>query len=191
MKLPGLTEAPEAAWGDERLIEACLEGDARAWEALLHKYRRLIYAVPFRYGATADDAADIFQLVCLDLYQELPRLRKTASLRSWLMTVTARQSLKWKQARARHAGTEADLALEADPAALQWMAATERAQVVAEGLERVPERCRKLIERLFFDDPPAAYEELARELGLATGSIGFNRGRCLEKLRKALEDLGL
>jgi DNA-directed RNA polymerase specialized sigma24 family protein len=58
-------------------------------------------------------------------------------------------------------------------------------------LTRLNSRRRTLIERLFFDDPPQPYEELARDLGLATGSIGFNRGRCLEKLRKALEELGL
>lgn len=43
---------------------------------------------------------------------------------------------------------------------------------------------------LFFDDPPRAYDEVARTLSLAKGSIGFIRGRCMDKLRSALEEAG-
>lgn len=185
---------PSAAWEDEKLVRACVAGDGEAWEALLQKYKRLIYAIPFRYGASDGDAADIFQLVCLDLYQELPRLRKIDSLRSWLMTVAARHSLKWKRRRAKQSGEDVDLSLHADPesgAHAEALAALERTQMVGEAIERLSPRCATLIRRLFLDDPPMPYDELAKELGLATGSIGFNRGRCLEKLRKTLEEMGL
>jgi len=43
---------------------------------------------------------------------------------------------------------------------------------------------------LFFETPPRPYEEIAKELGIATGSIGFIRGRCLEKLKQQLENKG-
>jgi RNA polymerase sigma factor (sigma-70 family) len=189
-----MSGAPLSTWNDEALVQACLAGEEAAWEALIHKYKRLIYSIPFRYGATPDDAADIFQAVCVELYQELPKLRKVESLRSWLMTVAARQSLRWKNRRARTQGEELSGHEESDPlapAGPEWSAALERTQIVGEALARLSERCQTLIRRLFYDDPPQPYEELARELGLATGSIGFNRGRCLDKLRKALVELGL
>ena len=191
--IPFASESPHAGWTDDQLVQACLAGNQAAWEGLILKYQRLIYSIPFRYGASADDAGDIFQAVCIDLHAELPKLRKIGSLRSWLITVTARQSLKWKRGRSRFDPGELDLSGEADPLALagpEWVAQTERSQVVSEALARIPERCRTLIERLFFEDPPRPYEEVARELGLATGSMGFTRGRCLDKLRKALEELG-
>jgi hypothetical protein len=43
---------------------------------------------------------------------------------------------------------------------------------------------------LFFEQPPLPYTEVARRLGLATGSIGFIRGRCLDRLRKLLVESG-
>ena len=43
---------------------------------------------------------------------------------------------------------------------------------------------------LFFETPARPYDEIAKELGLATGSIGFIRGRCLAQLRKQLEKKG-
>ena len=51
----------------------------------------------------------------------------------------------------------------------------------------MPERCERLIRMLFFESPQRPYDEVARELGLATGSVGFIRGRCLAQLRKQLE----
>ena len=186
-------EPPTVTWADEDLVHACLAGKGEAWEALLRKYQRLIHAIPFRYGATADDAADIFQAVCVELYNELPKLRKVESLRSWLTTVTARQSLKWKRGTQRREEEELDAWNDCDPAAVggrEWQAQAERAQLVSEAMARLTGRCRTLIERLFFEDPPRPYEEVARELGLATGSMGFTRGRCLDRLRKALEELG-
>ena len=63
-------------WDDGRLVQACREGDPEAWSVLIQRYRRLIYSIPARYGAQPADASDIFQAVCLELYAELPRLRK-------------------------------------------------------------------------------------------------------------------
>src|SRR5438132_5945858 len=39
------------------------------------------------------DAADVFQQVCLELYQRLPQLRDAQSLPKWLITVTRRKSV--------------------------------------------------------------------------------------------------
>ena len=45
---------------DPELVSLCLKGDALAWEALISRYRRLIYSVPVRFGFTPADAADVF-----------------------------------------------------------------------------------------------------------------------------------
>jgi DNA-directed RNA polymerase specialized sigma24 family protein len=47
-----------------------------------------------------------------------------------------------------------------------------------------------MMRLLFWENPPLPYAEVALRLGLATGSIGFIRGRCLDRLQKALEELG-
>ena len=57
-------------------------------------------------------------------------------------------------------------------------------------MEQVQGRCQEMIRLLFFSDPPLPYNEVAQRLGLATGSIGFIRGRCLKKLQSVLEDMG-
>jgi hypothetical protein len=42
---------------------------------------------------------------------------------------------------------------------------------------------------LFFESETRPYQDVARSLGLATGSIGFIRGKCLERLRRQLDSM--
>src|SRR6266566_3872141 len=51
-------------------------------------------------------------------------------------------------------------------------------------------RQSRRVELLFYEVPARPYAEVAKELGLAVGSIGFTRQRCIERLRRQLEDLG-
>ena len=193
--LAGLRGGPDATWSDERLVQACLDGNEHAWAALIGKYKNLIYSIPRKYGASPEHASDIFQSVCLELYSELPRLRQVAALRGWLITVTAHQAFHWKQKVRRRAEQDLD---ELDHDALgsdgqvssELIEQLEREQMVREAVAALPERCREIVRLLFFEEPPVAYRDLAQRLGLATGSIGFIRGRCLDRLQRTLDKAG-
>jgi RNA polymerase sigma factor (sigma-70 family) len=183
---------PDATWKDDRLVKACLNGDERAWSALIRKYKNLIYSIPLKYGAGPDDAADIFQAVCMEVFTELPRLRDAGAFRSWLITVTAHQAFHWKR-KTRRRGEEA-LTSEEDTLATgpapDLIVQVEQEQVLREAIARLSPRCQQLIKLLFYSQPQMPYRDVAKTLGVATGSIGFIRGRCLTRLLKTLRQLG-
>ena len=190
---PGSDKGPHPGWEDPRLVSTCLRGDQRGWRALVDKYSRLVYAVVLRYGVSPDDASDLFQTVWVNVYSDLEKVRKHESLRSWLITVTRRRCYHWRQEQRRRQrllqesrGEPAEAAVEPDD-----MEGLEKDQRVREAVFRLPERCREMIGMLFYADPPMPYRDVARKLGLAVGSIGFIRGRCLRKLQKLLESEGL
>ena len=185
---------PTPEWSNTRIVAECLAGDERAWSALLDRYKNLIYAIPLRYGVSHQDAADIFQAVCLDLFNELPRLRDAEALQAWLIRVTTNKCYHWKR---RQISREGDLEEDAianlstlDAIPPDVLATVEREQMVRESIGHLPPRCREMIQLLFFEHPPLPYNEVARRLNLATGSIGFIRGRCLKRLKKLLEERG-
>lgn len=183
---------PDVTWSDERLIRACLKGDEGAWKALIQKYKNLIFSIPVKYGAGRDDAADIFQAVCLEVFSELPRLRHPAAFRSWLITVTAHQAFHWKRKTRRRAeepltSEEETLAVDPSPDLIEQL---EQEQLLREAVRRLSPRCQELIRLLFYEQPPMSYRDIASRLGVATGSIGFIRGRCLTRLLKTLEQSG-
>jgi RNA polymerase sigma factor (sigma-70 family) len=193
---PAEIHGPHPGWSDEDLIRECVGGNEQAWSALIDKYKNLIFSIPLKYGASPEDAADIFQSVCLELFAELPRLRKTAAFSAWLITVTAHQSFHWKRKHIRRAERErTDVEaeeLEALPTAVpaDMIEEVQREQMVRDATARLPPRCQEMIRLLFFSEPAVPYREVARRLGLATGSIGFIRGRCLRRLQKTLQKMG-
>lgn len=179
---------------DEWLVQGCIQGDQQAWSALVDKYKRLIFSIPLKYGASQEDAADVFQSVCIEVLSSLAQLKNVQSLRSWLITVTIRQSYRWRKKQSNHVELDAmepEVAENIASASYKdILAQSEEEQIVREVVSQLAPRHRQLVRLLFFEQPPLPYAEVARRLGLATGSIGFIRGRCLEKLRKALVEYG-
>jgi DNA-directed RNA polymerase specialized sigma subunit len=67
----------------------------------------------------------------------------------------------------------------------------QQAQAMRDAMRGLNDRCQRMVQMLFFETPARPYKDVAAQLGVATGSIGFLRGRCLDKLRAALEGIGL
>lgn len=170
--------------GDAELLKACREGDDAAWRELMRRYRDLIYSIPRRHGLDADDAADVFQTVVAALWKGLGGLRSEKALTRWIQVTTRRQSQRLAEKNRRHVADD-ELAQHPDPDQLvtERLEATEAAQRVRRGLDRLGGRCRELLTLLYVEDPPMGYDEVGRRLGLPRGSIGPTRGRCLDKLR--------
>jgi RNA polymerase sigma factor (sigma-70 family) len=189
---PGF-EAEVGPSSDSHLVRECLEGNERAWNSLIERYERLIYSVPYKYKAAPEDCADIFQSVCLELYSELGRLRKVESLKSWIISVTVHKCLLWKRQQRRNVDldpTEREQMDQKAVAAPDLLIEVEQEQLVREALRALNPRCAEMIRMLFYENPPLPYNQVAQRLGLATGSIGFIRGRCLKQMEKALVESG-
>jgi RNA polymerase sigma factor (sigma-70 family) len=186
-------KAGVSSCSDTHLVAECLRGNEQAWSALIDKYKRLIYSIPIKYGASPADAADIFQAVCLELFNGLRNLRKTESLKAWIVTITSHQCLRWKRQRRLETnllGAEQEGSAASTPPAPELLEEADKEQCLREAITQLPPRCREMIQLLFYEQPPLPYAEVARRLGLATGSIGFIRGRCLERLQKNLRQAG-
>jgi RNA polymerase sigma factor (sigma-70 family) len=176
-------------------VRECLGGSEGAWAALLEKYKNLIFSIPIKQGMARDDAAEIFQRVCLLLLAELKHLRQPAALPMWLIRVTTHECLRWRRQEQPYAAAEpgnAVMPLAHDEASApdEMLARIREEQMLREAVVALSPRCRQLVEMLFFENPARPYQEVARRLGLATGSIAFIRGRCLTRLRRQLEKMG-
>jgi len=191
--LSKVKKKPPAAWDDKRVVRACLAGDEEAWSLLIDKYKALIYSIPVKYGLSRQEASDVFQATCTELLLRLPQLREPRALPKWLMQVAHHECYRWKRQNQRLVSRdgETELPEPATPAVAEGLVQqTQEEQMLREALARLTPQCRRLVELLFFETPSRAYTEVAAELGLAVGSIGFTRQKCLERLRGQLEELG-
>jgi RNA polymerase sigma factor (sigma-70 family) len=180
-------------WSDEQLVRGCLKGNEEAWFGLIDKYKNLIYSIPVKYRTPSDDANEIFQQVCFELLTALPHLREVKSLGAWLITITSHKCADWRRREQRYQPMDDNRADEIpalSKAPDTLLLEVEREQILREALPQIAPRCRVLIQMLFFDNPAVPYEQVAAGLGLARGSIGFIRMRCLRQLRRLLEQKG-
>ena len=70
------------------------------------------------------------------------------------------------------------------------LAQLEQQHIVRAALTELEDRCRTLIEMLFYRHEPPPYSEIAAALGTSEGSIGPTRARCLKKLLSVLNKKG-
>lgn len=175
---------------DEELLRQCRSGDAYAWEQLLDRYERFVFLVSRNTGLSREDAADITQLTFGYLLESLDRMTDEGNLRGWLATVAKRHSrrLLVRQARYQSSSVDDELidVLMPDRANLGDIERWELAEWLRSGLKSIDERCRRLLYALYFNQNEPSYAEIAEELGLAEGSIGPIRARCLKRLREVL-----
>jgi RNA polymerase sigma factor (sigma-70 family) len=187
----GRTAAP--TWNDTRLVKECLEGNEEAWSLLIDKYKALIYSIPVKYGLPSQDAADVFQATCAELLARLPELREPRALPKWLMQVAHHECYRWKRHQQRMVSRDAEPDLpdpETPPIAETIVQQMQEEQMLREAISALTPQCRRLVELLFFETPARSYGNVAKELGLAVGSIGFTRQKCMDRLRRQLDVLG-
>ncbi|MCU0494434.1 MAG: sigma-70 family RNA polymerase sigma factor [Chloroflexaceae bacterium] len=177
---------------DIQLLQGCRAGDASAWEALLQAYERLVFSIPLNYGLSRDEAADVTQLTFTALLESLDSLSDDSRLGAWLATVARRQTWRVLE-RGRRERPDAEVPIPESATLLghssrdpleRW----ELLEWLHRGLAHLNERCRELLQALYFapDEPP--YAEVALRLGIPVGSIGPTRARCLERLRQVLSE---
>jgi len=182
---------PAVTPSDQHLVKGCLTGDSQSWEILLERYKRLIYSVPVRFGFDHDDRHEVFQIVCLEILKNMPSIREAGKLRSWILTITIRESNDLL--RRKYADREKIDAVHEKPVperavdTLSIYLEAEREAILREAVAEMPSRCRTLIELLFFSESKVDYGTAGAAVGLSKESVGSIRLRCLDKLKRILE----
>lgn len=172
---------------DTELVAACLRGQAAAWEALILRYQRLIFHIALRMGFSQTDADDIFQNVSLKLCLHLSELRDTEKLAGWIAQVARQEGLRLLRRKPTAALEDAEALANTRLPDDALLAATQTHQL-RQALEQLPEKCQRLLGLLYAEDA-TPYAEVSQQLGIPVGSIGPQRARCLERLKKKWEEL--
>lgn len=162
-------------------------GEQEAWDALVERYAALIWSVCRKYRLADADAEDVGQVVWLQLVDHLDKLRTPEALPGWLLTTTRRECAKALRRTYAIPAAGGTVDIEDIPGeqgtAAEELLADERHVALRAALADMPPAWQSLVI-LLIADPPLPYREIAARLGIAQGSIGPTRARCLEWLRR-------
>jgi len=167
------------------LVTRARDGDAWAWDALVERFGPMIWSICRNYRLERADIEDVAQNVWLKLVDQLSRVRDPAALGGWLATTTRRECFRARQAAGTFApdGQAVDDLPEVDAVTAEdEVLLAERHAALREAFARLPVSNQRLLT-LLAADPPPSYAQISAWLGMAIGSIGPNRRRCLDRLR--------
>jgi RNA polymerase sigma-70 factor (ECF subfamily) len=171
-----------SALSDAELVQRCRAGNTDAWNELVERFSRYVYAVCTRgFRLSEEDAEDVFQEVFTRVFTHLDTLRNDAALRPWIAQLTRRLCLDSIQKRGREQATAEplaeDLASDLDE--------IDEAFTVREAMTTLSDDCQEILDRFFARDQ--SYRTISDELDIPSGTIASRIARCLSKLRIELE----
>jgi RNA polymerase sigma factor (sigma-70 family) len=167
---------------DGELVRRCRTGNEQAWNELVERYSRYVYAIAAQgYRLQPQDAEDVFQDVFLRAYDRLASLRQEDALRPWLAQLTRRTCLDRLASAQRESPTG-----ELEPQDVAGtLAGIDEALDVHEALAALGPPCAEILDRFFTRDE--SYRTIGEALDLPSGTIASRISRCLGKLRERLE----
>ncbi|MEU3144815.1 MULTISPECIES: RNA polymerase sigma factor [unclassified Streptomyces] len=181
------------------LVQSAVGGDAAAWKAIVEGLGPLVWSVVRAHRLSDADAHEVYQTVWFRFAQNLGRIREPERTGAWLASTARHECLKVLRNarrltltddpqlldRVSEDGTPEQSLLESEEAAVQ----SERVRRMWQEFEELGDRCRQLL-RVLIASPPPSYQEVSAALGIAVGSIGPLRQRCLRRLRARIEARG-
>ncbi|HEU5263758.1 MAG TPA: sigma-70 family RNA polymerase sigma factor [Gaiellaceae bacterium] len=167
---------------DAELVQHCRAGDPGAWNELIERYSRYVYAIAIRgFRLSDEDAEDVFQDVFTRVYTRLDSLRDDSALRPWIAQLTRRRCLDALANKGREVPAEEVYSVDESTD----LAEVEEAFTVREALAGLSESCQDILDRFFTRDQ--SYRTISNELDLPSGTIASRIARCLGRLRDQLE----
>lgn len=147
----------------------------------------LLWHTARQCGLSTAEAEDAVQQTFLTLVRRGGSIVDPLAVVRWLTVTLRRQAWRDRAVVAKRTGDEpTDDDLPSAPSAEQTAVLTDEQRRLWAHVSALPDRCRRLLAIIAFSPRPD-YAAIATDLGMAVGSIGPTRGRCLDKLRTRLE----
>ena len=167
---------------DDQLVARCRAGDHEAWNELVERFSRYVYAIAAQaFKLPEHDAEDVFQEVFARAYEHLPKLRDDNAIRPWLAQLTRRLCIDRLRAGAQEQPENEVEPLDAE----DTIERLDDALAVHDALAILPDNCQDILDRFFARDE--SYRTISDALDLPTGTIASRISRCLARLRVEME----
>ena len=168
---------------DAELVARCREDGGEAWNVLVERFSRYVYAICVQgFDLERADAEDVFQEVFEKVYTRLDKLRDAEALRPWIAQLTRRACIDRFRLQGRQQPAET-----VEPEGVEDLVAMlDDALDVRSALDALSENCREIIDRFFAQDE--SYRTIGEALDLPAGTIASRISRCLERLKTAMEE---
>jgi RNA polymerase sigma-70 factor (ECF subfamily) len=196
-KTEGAVASFSAPAGEEALVVAAKNGNERAFEVLVERYRRRMVAVALRLTRIQEDAEDVTQQSFQKAFVHLHRFEGKSSFSTWLTRITVNEALMLLRRSRKHREVSIDedsldvkgaappLEIpDSDPDPEARYLKREEARILSAAMDKLRPGLRKAIE--LRDLRELSTEETAQRMGISVSATKSSVLRGRRKLREAL-----
>jgi RNA polymerase sigma-70 factor, ECF subfamily len=180
---------------DADLVSSAQQGDTRAFDELVRRYRDKVYRLSFKILRNEDDAAEALQDAFLSAYRGLKNFKAESTFSTWLFRITTNASLmKYRKRRDNVVSLEQSQNPSDGAEALQlpdWstqpldeLLDSETRQVMEEGKAQLDEDLRTVFT--LRDEEGLSNAEVAEILDLSVAAVKSRLHRARLRLRDRL-----
>lgn len=177
---------------EQELVKAAQRNDRSAFKALYERHRDRVYNLAFYSLGEALWAEDVVQIVFIKVYRGLPGFRYEAGLATWIYRITLNECQNQLRRRgARYVPFEAilgsDEELDAGELPDVEHLARERQQIIQDAVMELSPKLRDVVVLKYVEG--LSYDEIARVLECAPGTVASRLNRALAELEARLHPL--
>ena len=193
---------PELGVEEAALIDRCLSGDDTAFDLIVSRYQDMVFNLALRLLGKREEALDLSQEVFFQIYRKLGSFRRDASLRTWIYRIVINRAKNrqrwWRRREPEMTAVAVEDAEQGSAWVLSAALKTDQSDSPDEALQRkeLGEILHKAIADLPFDQriilllkeiDGLSYDEIARTLNLALGTVKSRLARARRALRDRLD----
>lgn len=183
---------------DKQLIERALQGNEKAFETLLNKYRNLVFSIMLKMVRNPQEAEDLTQEAFMKAFNSLASFNEEFAFSTWLMKIASNNCIDFLRKRKlrtysihepiqyKDEKIEMDIP-DHEPSPEKILIQTERAKMITKAIEELPERYRYVV--LLRHKEEKSYEEISEILNLPLGTVKAQIFRAREILNKKLKNI--
>ncbi len=173
---------------EAELVERAQRGDARAYEELVYAYQGIAFRTAYLVTGDAGEAEDAAQEAFVKAFRALPRFRRGAPFRPWILRIVANEARNRRRAARRREGLVLRAAAsepsgDAAPSPEAALLDAERRDALLAALNGLPEEQRLVLACRYLLD--MSEEETAAVLDVRRGTVKSRTSRALDRLREA------
>ena len=156
---------------DIALVKNAAAGDADAFEALVRRYARLVWATVSGMIRDPSWTEDIVQETFLRGWKSIHQMKEPSAFRGWLLSIARRLVFRHTEMTGRKPET-----LEPRPSETGTMDVEATRDEVQAAIQRLPERYRLPVTLRYLNE--MKYTRISKELELSNGALRglLNRG---------------
>lgn len=184
---------------DIHLVKQSQEGDSKAFDKLVLKYNKRIYALVYHMTQDREDSYDLLQDIFTKAYRSIKKFKGKSSFYTWIYTISVNMTinhLKKKKKRANISLDDEDLALTNNSSVNEVTSNSDpRREVDLKTLQiKLNEALKKLSKEhrivvTLFDIQGVPHAQISKILGVSEGTVRSRLFYAHRNLQSHLEEI--